>query len=130
MRINQQPEMFKNAVFLGGTCATSTWRSQLIPMLDAAVPYFDPQLGPGEWNDEAAALEDACKAEAKVMVHGNNVHFLDHDQCGPGPADGYSVFGQLYEGFEVLDEIAGVDTDRMDRPYDDVIIESVTIEKA
>ena len=64
------------------------------------------------------------------IVHGDNVHFLDHDQCGPGPADGYSVFGQLYEGFEVLDEIAGVKTDRMDRPYDDVIIENVTIEKA
>ena len=64
------------------------------------------------------------------IVHGNNVHFLDHDQCGTGPADGYSVFGQLYEGFDVLDKIAGVDTDRMDRPYDDVIIESVTIEKA
>ena len=49
---------------------------------------------------------------------------------GPGPADGYSVFGQLYEGFEVLDEIAGVKTDRRDAPYEDVIIESVTIEKA
>lgn len=64
------------------------------------------------------------------IVHGDNVHFLDHDQCGPGPADGYSVFGQLYEGFEVLDDIAGVKTDRMDRPYDDVIIESVKIEQA
>jgi peptidyl-prolyl cis-trans isomerase B (cyclophilin B) len=64
------------------------------------------------------------------IVHGDNVHFLDHDQVGPGPADGYSVFGQLYEGFEVLDEIAGVKTDRRDAPYEDVIIESVTIEKA
>ena len=64
------------------------------------------------------------------IVHGDNVHFLDHDQCGPGPADGYSVFGQLYEGFEVLNDIAGVKTDRMDRPYDDVLIESVKIEQA
>ena len=64
------------------------------------------------------------------IVHGDNVHFLDHDQVGPGPADGYSVFGQLYEGFEVLDEIAGVKTDRRDAPFEDVIIESVTIEKA
>ena len=64
------------------------------------------------------------------IVHGDDVHFLDHDQVGPGPADGYSVFGQLYEGFEVLDEIASVKTDRRDAPYDDVIIESVTIEKA
>ena len=60
----------------------------------------------------------------------NYVHFLDHDQVGPGPADGYSVFGQLYEGFEVLDEIANVKTDRRDAPYDEVLIESVTIEKA
>ena len=64
------------------------------------------------------------------IVHGDRVHFLDHAECGPGPADGYSVFGQLYEGFEVLDEIASVATDRMDRPFEDVIIESVTIEKA
>ena len=64
------------------------------------------------------------------IVHGDNVLFLDHDQVGPGPADGYSVFGQLYEGFEVLDEIAGVKTDRRDAPYEEVIIESVTIEKA
>ena len=64
------------------------------------------------------------------IVHGDNVHFLDHDQVGPGPADGYSVFGQLYEGFEVLDEIASVKTDRRDATYDDMIIESVTIEKA
>ncbi|MBR3669937.1 MAG: peptidylprolyl isomerase, partial [Fibrobacter sp.] len=55
---------------------------------------------------------------------------LDHDQVGPGPADGYSVFGQLYEGFDVLDDIANVKTDRGDRPFEDVIIESVTIEKA
>ena len=64
------------------------------------------------------------------IVHGDNVHFLDHDQVGPGPADGYSVFGQLYEGFDVLDDIANVKTDRGDRPFEDVIIESVTIEKA
>lgn len=54
-------------------------------------------------------------------------HFLDHEE-GTGPADGYSVFGQLYEGFDVLDAIANVKTDRRDAPYEDVIIESVKIE--
>ena len=53
-----------------------------------------------------------------------------HHPANGGPAEGYSVFGQLYEGFEVLDDIAGVKTDRRDAPYEDVIIESVTIEKA
>ncbi len=65
------------------------------------------------------------------IVHGDDVHFLDHGNpnVGNGPNAGYSVFGQLYEGFDVLDEIAGVKTDRRDAPYEDVIIESVKIEK-
>lgn len=63
------------------------------------------------------------------IVHGDDVHFLDHPENG-GAAEGYSVFGQLYDGFDVLDEIAKVKTDRNDRPYDDVTIETVTIEKA
>ncbi|MCQ2108040.1 MAG: peptidylprolyl isomerase [Fibrobacter sp.] len=61
------------------------------------------------------------------IVHGDDVHFLDHPANG-GKNEGYSVFGQLYEGFEVLDEIAGVKTDRRDAPFEDVTIESVTIE--
>ncbi len=62
------------------------------------------------------------------IVHpSEGTHFLDHPENG-GPAEGYSVFGQLFDGFDVLDEIAGVDTDRNDRPYDDVTIESVLIE--
>lgn len=56
-------------------------------------------------------------------------HFLNHPEGG-GPAEGYSVFGQLYNGFDVLDKIAGVKTDSGDRPHEDVIIESITIEKA
>ncbi|MBO7501121.1 MAG: peptidylprolyl isomerase [Fibrobacterales bacterium] len=55
-------------------------------------------------------------------------HFLDHPANG-GPADGYSVFGQLFDGFDVLDAIAAVDTDRNDAPLKDVLMETVTIEK-
>ena len=30
-------------VFLGGTCGGSTWRNQIIPMLEkAGINYFDP----------------------------------------------------------------------------------------
>ena len=67
MKINHDASMFSECVFLGGTCATSTWRKELIPML-GDIPYFDPQLPPGAWNDEAAAAEDACKPAAKVLV--------------------------------------------------------------
>ncbi len=54
-------------------------------------------------------------------------HFLDHPKNG-GPAEGYTVFGQMFEGFEVLDAIATVKTGPGDRPLEEVIIEDVAIE--
>jgi len=36
---------------------------------------------------------------------------LDHE---------YTVFGELVEGFDVLDKIAAVETDRYDRPLEDI----------
>lgn len=57
-------------VFLGGTCGTSTWRSQLIPMLDSEkVSYFNPQLGPGEWNEEAQKVEDLHRENDDICLY-------------------------------------------------------------
>ncbi|NLB64019.1 MAG: peptidylprolyl isomerase [Fibrobacter sp.] len=53
-------------------------------------------------------------------------HFLDHPQGG-GPAEGYTVFGQVYEGFEALDAIATAPTGRGDAPTEEILIESVEI---
>jgi len=62
------------------------------------------------------------------IVHGESgAHFLDHPPNGH-PHQGYSVFGQLYEGFDTLDSIAGTKTDGRDKPKKDVIIKEVTIE--
>ena len=40
----------------------------------------------------------------------------------------YSIFGQVFEGLEVIDAIAAVETDEDDKPLNDVIIESITFE--
>ena len=40
----------------------------------------------------------------------------------------YAAFGHLVEGFDVLDEIASVPTDYMDRPYTPVVMKSVYFE--
>ena len=40
---------------------------------------------------------------------------------------GYSIFGQVFEGLEVIDAIAAVETDMSDKPLEDVIIESIEI---
>lgn len=42
-------ESKKIRVFLGGTCAKTTWRESLIPMLSDNVDYFNPQKAPGTW---------------------------------------------------------------------------------
>jgi len=40
---------------------------------------------------------------------------------------GYTVFGEITQGLEVIDAIAGVETDKNDRPLEDIRILSITI---
>jgi cyclophilin family peptidyl-prolyl cis-trans isomerase len=39
----------------------------------------------------------------------------------------YTIFGQVVDGFEVIDEIASVETDSADKPTTDVVISTVEI---
>ncbi|GAA1018556.1 peptidyl-prolyl cis-trans isomerase [Acrocarpospora pleiomorpha] len=43
---------------------------------------------------------------------------------------GHTIFGEVIEGTDVVDEIARTETDSRDRPLKDVVIESVTIERS
>lgn len=50
-------KMEKVTVFLGGTCASSTWREELIPLLDSEkVEAFNPVVA--DWTPECQAVED------------------------------------------------------------------------
>lgn len=51
--------------------------------------------------------------------------FIMHSDYGLPPQ--YSVFGIATDGLDVVDEIAETRTGAMDRPVEDVVIESVTI---
>ncbi|MBQ9090717.1 MAG: peptidylprolyl isomerase, partial [Anaerotignum sp.] len=42
--------------------------------------------------------------------------------------NGYSIFGQVFEGLEAVDAIAAAETDEMDKPVNDITIESITFE--
>lgn len=53
-----------NKIFLGGTCAESTWRTELIKLLQ--VSYFNPVVE--DWNKECQAEEERQK---KVLC---NIH--------------------------------------------------------
>ncbi|MCI8668885.1 MAG: peptidylprolyl isomerase [Lachnospiraceae bacterium] len=40
----------------------------------------------------------------------------------------YAAFGKLTEGMDVVDEIANLPTDYMDRPFEEVVMKKVTVE--
>ena len=73
------------------------------------------------------AMPHSIGSQFFIVHPEEGTHFLDHPEDG-GPAEGYTVFGQLFEGFDVLDEIASAKTDYNDKPLEDILIESVSIE--
>jgi len=91
---------------------------------------YDPRLkhikGAVSW---AKTSEPHSIGSQFFIVHGKDgAPSLDHPEGGHA-YEGYTVFGQLYEGFETLDSIANVKTDRHDFPKKDVIIESVIVKE-
>jgi len=54
-----------------------------------------------------------------IVLPETRATFLDGD---------YSIFGQVYEGMKVVNEIAGVETDGNDMPLEKVLIEKVEIQ--
>jgi peptidyl-prolyl cis-trans isomerase B (cyclophilin B) len=40
----------------------------------------------------------------------------------------YAAFGKVTEGMDVADRIVAVATDRWDKPYEDQVIESITVD--
>ncbi len=52
------------------------------------------------------------------LMHQNSPHLDGH----------YAAFGKTIEGLEVIDKIATVEVDRMDRPVEDITINKATVE--
>ena len=58
----------KTSVFLGGTCASSTWREELIPMLDPEkVTFFNPVVE--DWTPECQAEEDFHRENDDICLY-------------------------------------------------------------
>ncbi|HEV2705643.1 MAG TPA: peptidylprolyl isomerase [Pyrinomonadaceae bacterium] len=88
---------------------------------------------PDEINRQSALYQGAYKKGTVAMANaGPNTNgsqfFIMHVDYPLPPS--YSKFGQVIEGQDIVDRIASVETDRNDRPRQDVVMESVTIEQA
>ena len=72
-----------------------------------------------------AAARKGDMANPKKASSGSQFYIV-HDENACLHLDGqYSIFGEVTQGLEVIDKIAQVPVDRMDRPYEDVVILSV-----
>lgn len=73
-----------------------------------------------------AAARKGDMANPKKASSGSQFYIV-HDENACLHLDGqYTIFGEVTEGLDVIDRIAAVRTDRYDRPYEDVMIISVT----
>ena len=100
-----------------------------IDMWDQGGPdYTVPAEFVNEYWHKKGAIAAARKgdmANPKKASSGSQFYIV-HDENACLHLDGqYSIFGEVTEGLEVIDRIASVPVDRMDRPYEDVIILSV-----
>lgn len=65
-----------------------------------------------------SSLPDSNGSQFYIVANKNGTHELDGD---------YTVFGQLTDGFDVLDKIASQATDENGKPLEDVVINSIEI---
>ena len=72
-----------------------------------------------------AAARKGDMANPKKASSGSQFYIVQ-DEYGCSHLDGeYTIFGEVYEGLEVIDAIASVATDPYNRPYEDVLIVSI-----
>lgn len=92
---------------------------------DQYTPKLTHIFGAVAW--AKTSMPNSIGSQFYIVNNKKGAHFLNHP-TGGGPSEGYSVFGQAYEGLDVIDKISAVDTDPSDRPKTPMVLESVTIE--
>jgi len=99
-------------------------------MIQGGDPTGTGRGGPGyRFRDEiegSASYRRGTVAMANAGPHTNGSQFfICHTDVGLPHS--YTIFGRVTTGLETVDSIATSNTDSNDRPYDEVVINSVTI---
>ncbi len=87
----------------------------------ASSPFYIVQAMPSDVSDAmVSAMEDAAYREEVMDAYtaAGGVPYLDYTD---------TVFGQIYDGMDVIDAIAALETDEDDTPLEAVVITSVTV---
>ena len=90
--------------------------------------YTVPAEFVNEYWHKKGALAAARKGDMAnpTKASSGSQFYIVHDENACLHLDGqYTIFGEVTEGLEIIDRIAVVPVDRYDRPYEDVIIETI-----
>jgi cyclophilin family peptidyl-prolyl cis-trans isomerase len=99
-------------------------------MIQGGDPTGSGRGGPGyKFRDEIEGSGEYSRGTVAMANAGPNTNgsqfFIVHKDTGLPHS--YTIFGKVTSGLEVVDSIAGSDTDASDRPRQDVVINKVTI---
>ena len=99
-------------------------------MIQGGDPTGTGSGGPGyqfadEFNDQKVVRGALAMANAGPNTNGSQF-FIVTTEAAPWLDGKHTVFGRVTVGMETVDEIAQLPTDGMDKPVDEVRIESVT----
>jgi cyclophilin family peptidyl-prolyl cis-trans isomerase len=99
-------------------------------MIQGGDPTGTGRGGPGyAFRDELEGAGGYKRGTVAMANAGPNTNgsqfFICHTDVGLPHS--YTIFGQVSSGMDAVDSIATTDTDRSDRPHDEVVIRKVTI---
>ena len=81
-----------------------------------------------EFNDQLHNIRGAvAMANSGANTNGSQFFIIQKDGGTPWLDNKHTVFGQVYEGMDVVDAIANVSKDANDKPFEDVVMEKVTV---
>ncbi|MES1246882.1 MAG: peptidylprolyl isomerase [Actinomycetota bacterium] len=100
-------------------------------MIQGGDPTGTGRGGPGytfedEFNDHPVERGALAMANAGPNTNGSQFFIVTAGAC-PWLDGKHTVFGRVTEGMDVVDAISGLDTDGMDKPREDVVIERVEL---